>query len=253
MNDCCDVCHGPLPESSDRYACHSCAERLRAMLAELPRQLPLLRSLLRPDGGPAQRGGTGRAHSPMPVRLDVLDLLGPGHVVTLADPDGDQTDGVPIDPLVYGWARYIAQQHPAVSRDRHGTIQVRPCDGPRSRRGTDVAAWCSWLIAYVPYICRQPWAADMLDQLEQLLRQIRDKTGDRPGRTVRDAPCPRCEGFALVSVGGDPYVRCEACSLALAPDEYAEYAAKVLPSLTALAVRLALNGQAETAEHRIPA
>ncbi|TLQ45778.1 hypothetical protein [Streptomyces marianii] len=242
----CSVCHRALDDDTDLTACDACAAGLRAMLTELPRQLPLLAQLLRPGGGPAQRGGTGRAHSPLPVRLDVLDLLGPGQVVPLEDPHGDQSDGIPIAPLVYGWARYIAQQHPSVSRDRHGTIQIRPCDGPASHRGNGIAAWCAWLTAYVPYVCTQPWVAAMHEQLEQLLSQIRSKTGSRPGRTDRDAPCPECACFALVSIHGDPTVRCEACGTALTAAEYAEHAATVLPPLTALAVRIALQ-QAESA------
>lgn len=239
MTPRCAICHALLPDPTDLYACEACGYRLRTMLRELASQMPLLQELLRPGSALPGRGGSGRAHSPMPVRLDVLDLLGPGHIVALEDTHGDQSDGVPITPLLAGWARYIANTHPSVTRDRHGTVRVQPCDTAVPRHGGSVAAWCHWLIAYVPHVVRQEWASDMYGQVEALLRRIQAKTGDRPGRTVRDAPCPGCACFALVSIEGEPLIACEVCNRRLTPEEYREHSAAVLPSLTALAVRIA--------------
>ena len=247
----CAVCHGRMPDATDLYACEACGYRLRCMLRELPKHVPLLEALLRPGSGLPGRGGAGRAHSPMPVRPDVLDLLGPGHVVVLEDPHGDQSAGVPITPLLYGWARYIAYNHPAVGRDRHGTVQVQPCDGAHSRGGT-VAAWCSWLIAYLPYAVTQPWVDEMYRQLEELLDRVRAKTGTRPGRSRKDAPCPACSCFALVETDGEWHIMCEACAHKLTRAEYARHHAAVVPALAAIAVRIALQQQsarAEEAEH----
>jgi hypothetical protein len=242
----CAICHGPLPDFSDAYGCDACAYRLRALLLELPRHMPLLAELLQPGSGLPGRGGVGRAHSPMPVRLDVMDLLGPGHVVVLDDPHGDQSAGVPITPLLYGWARYIAQAHSSVLRDRHGTVRVQPCDGPYSHRGSDAVAWCHWLVAYLPYALTQPWIVDMYHQLEDLIWRVRAKTDRRPQRTTRNAPCPACEAFALVSVEGEPLITCEGCGHKLTPSEYRTHSEAVLPALTALAVRI--HGQAAARE-----
>ena len=235
----CAVCHGRLPEATDLYACEACRYKLRAMLRELPRHIPLLEALLRPGRGLPGRGGAGRAHSPMPVRLDIMDLLGPGHAVVLDDPYGEQSAGVPITPLLYGWARYIAGYHSAVGRDRHGTVQVRPCDGAYSRRGGTAAAWCSWLIAYLPYAVTQPWVEEMYRQLEELLHRVRAKVGATPGRTVKDAPCPDCGTWSLAAVDGEWHIRCEACGCQLSPTEYAAHRAAVMPGLAAMAVRIA--------------
>lgn len=244
----CAVCHGRLPEATDLCACEACGYRLRAMLRELPRHVPLLEALLRPGSSLPGRGGAGRAHSPMPVRLDILDLLGPGHVVVLEDPHGDQSWGVPITPLLYGWARYIAQDHPSVTRDRHGTVYVQRCDGAYSRQAGSVAAWCHWLLAYLPYAATQPWVDEMYRQLEELLNQVRAKTGTKPGRTRKDAPCPTCECFALVAVDGEWHIHCESCGEDLSPAEYDAHRAAVMPALAAIAVRIAA-GQ-ETARRK---
>jgi hypothetical protein len=241
----CTICHCQLPDTAETYACEACTYRLRAMLLELPRQLVLLAALLPPGSSLPGRGGAGRAHSPMPVRLDVMDLLGPGHVVVLADPHGDQSAGVPITPLLYGWARYIAQGYPSVVRDRHGTVRVQPCDGPYSHRGSDAAAWCHWLVAYLPYAVTQSWIGDMYQQVEDLIWRVRGKTDRRPRRITRDAPCPACDGWALVTVEGEPHTVCEGCGHRLTAEEYRAHSEAVLPALTALAVRI--HGQAATA------
>ncbi|MEW2635962.1 hypothetical protein AB0903_31070 [Streptomyces sp. NPDC048389] len=246
MLTCCTVCHDQLPDTAEVYACEACAYRLRAMLLELPGHMPLLAELLQPGSRLPGRGGAGRAHSPMPVRLDVMDLLGPGHIVVLADPHGDQSAGIPITPLLYGWARYIAASCPSVTRDRHGTVRIQPCDGPYSRHGSDAAAWCQWLIAYLPYAVTQSWIGDMYQQIEDLIRRVRDKTDRKPQRTQRSAPCPECSWLKLVSIEGEPHIVCEACGHRLTADEYKAHSAAVLPALTALAIRI--HGQA-AAEH----
>lgn len=243
----CAVCHGQLPELTEAYACEACAYRLRGMLKELPRHLPVLEELLHPGSSLGGRSGVGRAHSPMPVRLDIMDLLGPGHVVVLADPHGEQTGGIPITPLLYGWARYIAYSYPAATRDRHGTVRIEPCSGPYSRRGSDAPSWCAWLITYLPYAVMQPWVQDMYRQLEDLVHRVRAKTDRRPGRTSRSAPCPECTCFSLVSTEGEPLIMCETCGHHLSPEQYKAHAAAVLPALTALAVRI--HGQAVGAGH----
>lgn len=240
MTTRCAVCHGLLPNQSEHLACEACAYRLRSMLVEVPKHVPLLAALLEPgSSGPPSRGSVGRAHSPMPVRLDVMDLLGPGHAIALPDPHGDQTGGVPILPLLHGWARYIADQHPAVTRDRHGTVHIGPCDAPHSSHGTDVTAWSRWLIAYLPYALTQPWIGDMYRQMEDLVWRLRGKTDRRPRKVARSAPCPSCDAFALVSVEGEPHITCEACAASLTSAEYRAHSQAVLPALTALAVRLA--------------
>jgi hypothetical protein len=214
---------------------------MHTWLREIPRHLPLLQDSLPPDTGPAQRGGSGRAHSPLPVRVEVLDLLGPGHVVPLADPHGDQSAGVPIAPLLVGWARYLAAEQRCVRRDEHGTVRIEPCTGPVPRGGSGITAWCSWLGAYLPYAVTRPWAADMYEQLEAVLQRIRRITHTTPRRRSMDAPCPGCSGFALVAVDDEWHISCQACAVRLTPDAYAAHRAQVMPALAAIALRLGVR------------
>lgn len=237
MDTTCDICHRHAP--AGHYLCDACQHRVHAWLLEIPQRLVLLRDMLRPDTGPAQRGGSGRAHSPLPVDVRVLDLLGPGHVVPLEDPHGDQTGGVPLAPLLYGWARYIASQMPSVHRDAHGTVRIQPCTGAWSRRGSDVPAWCAWLQAYLPYVARQSWARPMYDQLEDVVHRIRRITHTQPRTRAMDAPCPGCGAFALQEREDELLIACAACPVRLTPEAYDEHRAQVMPALARVALLLA--------------
>lgn len=247
MSNSCTTCPRTLtPAEADRYACQACTYRLRSWLTELPAELPELRAQLLPAGRPAQGTiGGGSAHSPAPLRLDVLDLLGPGAPV-LDDPHGDQTGGLPITALLYGWARYIAGEHPSVRVDEHGTQRIGPCDSAVSRHGTTAEAWCSWLTAYLPYAVTRPWIRELYRALEDLLYRVRHITQSQIRTLSMRAPCPLCGAFALVARDGEWFIECEACPEVLDREYYAEYEAEVLPQLmrTALTM-LAAQGLAE--------
>ncbi|MFE9886263.1 hypothetical protein [Streptomyces scopuliridis] len=230
MTDC-TICPRTAPDGA--HACHACTRDLRAWYAELPHQLPLLRLALIPEGRPVQGGVGGRSTAPIPLNLSALNLLGPGQPVPPADPYRDTTGPIPIRALVSGWAHYIAYEHPAVSRDRHGTVQVRPCNGARATHGTTVADWCRWLTAYLPYSVTRPWIRDHHTQIADLMRRIRDLTHATPYRRRMAMPCPECGAFGLTSIGGQWGVTCEVCDTHLEPEQYTAYAQTILAAHTA--------------------
>ncbi|MEU0761611.1 hypothetical protein ABZ351_18290 [Streptomyces microflavus] len=238
MNDICLSCFGRLPDDSPRTGCEACEYRLHTWLRELPRHLVLLRDMLRPDTGPAQRGGTGRAHAPLPVRVDVLDLLGPGQPVLLADPHGDQTGGVPMTALLMGWARYLAADFPAVRVDAHGTIHIERCKTPGLRGGADVPGLCRWLGAYLPYAATRPWWDDLYEQIEQMLHRVQRLTHTKPLTRAKDAPCPKCQGWSLVEREDELHISCTLCPARLTPEQYAAHRAQVMPALAALTLNM---------------
>ncbi|WP_335936649.1 hypothetical protein [Streptomyces sp. PTD5-9] len=241
MTTACLICQHTAPD--DRYLCEACTYRLHTWLRTLPRLAALLQVCLRPEIGPAQRGGSGRAHSPLPVDLRVLDLLGPGHAVPVEDPHGDQTGGVPVGALLAGWARYIASEAPAVRRDAHGTVRIDRCTDAWPRAGTGITAWCTWLSGYLPYAATRPWAAEMYTQVEDLVGRIRRITHTTARRTSKDAPCPRCAAFALVEREDELHISCEACGRRLLPDEYLAHRAQVMPALARTALLVAARAE----------
>ena len=240
MDTTCETCHGRMPATLARYLCEACEYQLHTWLRTLPRQAELLRLCLQPATGPAQRGGSGRAHSPLPVDVRVLDLLGPGHPVFLEDPHGDQSGGIPITALLAGWAHHIAGSIPAADRDTYGAVHVdshgRPYAWPQAGRG--IAAWCAWLRTSLPYTVTRPYAADMHGQLQDLIDRIQRITHTTPRRRAMDAPCPDCHAFALVEREDELPVSCEACGHRLTPQQYIAHRDRVMPDLTAMALRM---------------
>ncbi|MEV6477644.1 hypothetical protein [Streptomyces sp. NPDC051657] len=243
MNDTCLSCRGRLPDDSPRTGCEACQYSVHTWLRELPRHLVLLADMLRPDTGPARRGGVGRAHAPLPVRLEVLDLVGPGQPVLLADPHGDQTGGIPMTPLLYGWARYLAADYPSVRTDAHGTVHIERGVSVRVQGGTDVPSLCRWLDAHLPYAATRPWWGALYEQIEQLLDRVRRLTHLKPVRRTMDAPCPRCTAFTLEEREDELHIMCRICPVRLAPEQYAAHRTEVMPALVALALRIAATQQ----------
>lgn len=96
--DRCVVCAGRRPHRG--VVCETDRDRMRVMLAELPRKLAALPAELPPGQAPAgERVSTSRTGSPAGARLDVLTLTGPGS-------DGLSTQAVAamLHPHVRRWS-----------------------------------------------------------------------------------------------------------------------------------------------------
>jgi Zn ribbon nucleic-acid-binding protein len=208
--------------------CHRCTGRLTAQLHELQWQLPHLRACLYPDRSPTT--GTihgGRAHSPLPARADVLNLLGAGsNSATLDDPyseaRGDQDGPIPIDTMLRGWAEMLA-------------AHIRLAPTPWRRPGH---TWVAWHIAYLPWTITAEWAGLFHHELTDVLTRVRAITHTEPQRHLQDAPCPSCQAFGLVDKDWANYIECVACGTLLTHAEYADHARRVLPGLYRTALQL---------------
>lgn len=229
----CSICPRTAPDG--HHACTACAHQLRAMLTELPQQIPLLQDSLQPGRGPTQgrSAPAGIAHAPLPLDLRVLTLLGPGHPQPPTDDDPDAGGIIPIRPMLYGWAHFIASEHPATARDPYGTTDLWPCDGAHPRHGATIPGWCAWLRAYLPHAITRPWIATLHQQLSDLLALIRDLTHAVPHRHPKPVPCPACGAFALIETDGQWGITCDVCHHYLDPQDYADHAAALLEALQA--------------------
>ncbi|MGW4030767.1 hypothetical protein ACWEFL_15845 [Streptomyces sp. NPDC004838] len=226
----CTICtFGTAPDGL--HACHPCLYALRHNLGEIPRLERLLADELAPAGGPGQgRIGAARTGRP-PVRIDVLNLLGPGHDQP-PDAETDATGPIPIRALLVGWAGYIAYTYRTVLREPDGTVlldhrgrpHIRRCTAAHTR-GTGTTAWCQWLTAYLPYTATHPEIiAELHHQIRDLTDLLHRLTGTEPERHHKNAPCPKCGQFTLVRDDGHFHIHCTRCRLRLTPDQYATHA-----------------------------
>ncbi|MDX3629031.1 hypothetical protein PV728_01640 [Streptomyces europaeiscabiei] len=229
MNTCAaPECGRPRDTKSARRLCHRCTDRLTAQLHELQWQLPHLRACLHPDQSPTT--GTihgGRAHSPLPARADVLNLLGAGsNSAVLDDPYGDarhdQDGPIPIDTMLRGWAEMLAKH-------------IRLAPTPWRRPGH---TWVAWHIAYLPWTLTADWAGLFHQELADALTRVRRITHTEPQRHRQDAPCPHCQGISLIDQDWAPYIECELCGTLLTRTEYADYARRILPALYRTALQI---------------
>ncbi|MEU9380016.1 hypothetical protein AB0D38_02950 [Streptomyces sp. NPDC048279] len=228
----CSLCHRDTPEHEHLCLVH--AGELRGWLAEIPGQALLLEEFVTPAGGRATQGrpGGGRAHSPAPVDLRVLTLLGPGRY----DPSGPDDDGqAPLLALLGAWAGHIAYQYPAATRDAYGVQRSQPCEQAWPAGGETITGWCAWLTAYLPYALTLPLAADLYRALGQLVSRLRQLTHAEPRRRPMAGPCPQCEACALVRTDGQDTVTCLLCGHQLGLNAYDTHQAAVLAAHKATA------------------
>ncbi|MFE7517261.1 hypothetical protein ACFU8I_39445 [Streptomyces sp. NPDC057540] len=221
----CLICTHPAEHA--RTACTRCEHRIRSWLGEIPRQAVLLTASLELGTRPAQGfGGAGRAHSPLPVRADVLTLLGPAAPGPVRDTTSDQSDRPPVHAVLHAWADQLAED----------LGHMLPPITPR-------APYADYLARHLGHIVRTGWVALMHDELNDLVRRIRAVTSTEPRRRPMDAPCPACGAFGLGHLDWAAYIDCEACGLLLTPDEYTDHHAVVMPALarTALALLVTQN------------
>ncbi|MGW4852206.1 hypothetical protein ACWEPZ_13375 [Streptomyces sp. NPDC004288] len=208
------------PAEPPRTACASCEHRIRGWLGELPRQVVLLTASLELGTRPAQGfGGAGRAHAPLPVRGDVLTLLGPAAPGPVRDTAGDQGGPQPIHAVLHAWADQLADDL-----------------GHMLPRITPSTRYADYLARHLGHIVRSGWVALIHAELADLIRRVRAITSTEPRRRAMDAPCPSCNAFGLGHLDWATYIDCEACGLLLTPDEYLAHHTAVMGGLARAAL-----------------
>jgi hypothetical protein len=190
------------------------AARLRRQLADLPELYTWAHLSLAPGSGPAGPRVTGATRTPpLPLRLDVLSLLGPGDYVDRATPgtETDQHGPMPAAAVLSAWCQVFSGQ-PC----RHLTTAV------------------DFLLRVHDDACRHALAADYADDIADLHHQLARHAHTRPRRRPMQLPCPRCELLTLVRQDGRD-VECTnpGCRALLEPADYDRRAEQMLDELEA--------------------
>lgn len=210
-------CQGCLPAVADHgLICNHCYERTEDALQEIPNLHALLD--LQPGRGEPAPLGRAEAESRPPVRLDVLNELGPGaqHV---HDEHRDQAGDLPawyhLDRIVEDWASYTGED------DR--------------LPAPTVPELCRWLTAHLDWAARHHPAIDeAIGELLDIRRRLRplvngvdlaEWSGTLPGR------CQRCQRLSLVAEHGQAVCHHDTCRAVWVDESKPEVDAVVLVPL----------------------
>lgn len=223
----------PLPEL--KPVCGPCRSRLAGQL----RDIPILCDELRdpPGAGPANdlvsvalpaaliAGQSsaprvqGSREAPIPIRVDVLDLLGPADERTVHDCYGDQIGHQSAATILDGWCRMFAEER------RESVPTPRPADQSR------------WLLDRLDELFKHPAIDECAKEIGDLWHVLRRACGlTMPKEELcPGVPCRsiECDLKTLVRLPGSEWVECRSCGNLLSETEYQEWCRMVRAPLCA--------------------
>lgn len=172
------------------------ARTLRVQLVEIPDLCALASEDLEPSGGRSTGLPSGTRTPPLPVREDILTLLGPATAADVHDPYGDQTGPPSVASVLSAWCE---------------VIWGNPC--PSIRTAVIILLRCHDQAVTEPYAT--DYAREIKETHRRLLNIARTYT---PPLALR---CPQCHKFTLTTDPGRGYRCCDPdCHATLLPDLY---------------------------------
>ncbi|WP_326755116.1 hypothetical protein OH738_10695 [Streptomyces hirsutus] len=146
--------------------------------------------------------------APVPLRLDVLSILGPSADGVLSGED--QEGPVPVIGILSAWSDLVVEE----TRQR-----------PVSRTVTGLT---EHLLHHAEWALRQEWAADFAQELEALTKTLRRVSGIEPARVLLPVVCPTCDLRTMIREEGSGWAaQCRSCpAVRLSAREYAQLVAQ---------------------------
>jgi hypothetical protein len=196
----CKVCIVRYPDCQPRVsdpalACDACREALVREVVELWELAEELDLTPRAGSGPKV---SGSREAPLPVRLDVLNLVGPGSA-NVRDIHGDQVGEL---PLAVWWAEW------------HGAWGIA----------------LDWQLALAYHEAVDDFARE-LATMARLVRGALGISATKPEYRY-GVPCRNCDVKALWSYPDDNRVACRLCGVVYAMDEYRSWTQEVVSGIT---------------------
>lgn len=220
------ACIGKHPDPVERtigYICFVCFSRIRRQLIELPAVEIWLQAHIAANGAAVEDRVSGSREEQIPLRLDVLDLIGP--TATNSAKPFNPYYSIPDDQLGDpGIASFLRSRSEQVHWD---TGAAWPEDDSTTGFVAYIAAALSWIV-------EQDWIDEFMTELEDIGKRAR---GVAPWaeeiKHEKNGACDKCSKTALVTHVARGRVICEkrlgGCGYDRAQTEY-EFRARHLDS-----------------------
>lgn len=189
--------------------CRPCRNRVRGLLLGLPEAVvQCWMARHRVQRGTSNERVSASKEAPIPLRLDVLNLLGPSADGVLSGED--QEGPVPVVGVLSTWADLVAEH-----------TRQKPVSHT-------VSALTQFLLDHIEWACRQEWVSDFAEELEGLTKTLRRVSGIEPVRVLLPVTCPTCDLRTMVREEGSGWAaECRYCSVVkLSAREYAQLVAE---------------------------
>ncbi|WP_406431576.1 hypothetical protein [Streptomyces sp. NBC_01589] len=209
----CAVCGR---DSNLPRTCRPCRNRIRGVLLALPEAVvQTWMARHRVQRGNSSERVSASKEAPLPLRLDVLSLLGPSGDEVLSGED--QEGPVPVVGILNAWADLVAEQ------TRQSPV------------GHTVSTLTQFLLDHVEWACRQEWVADFAAELKKLLKTLRQVSGIEPVRILLPVACPTCDLRTMLREEGSGWAaECRYCpAVKLSAREYGQLVAAQAQAVSA--------------------
>lgn len=228
------------------WVCNHCWSRLRSLILELPAVANWLHVNQAAGGVGLQDRVSGSSEDPVPLRMDVYDLIGPdsnqpaaatspdvllwedGIVVGVFNAWSEAVearwleilDSTDLDADVHRWQVRVTERGGCDQRGEEAVrASLRYWAGRTSAEGgfvwaswtdrNDLSSLARWLSGHLSFIAGQPWVVEMATELRKL-EHAAHATVPWRAVTMRDQdPCPTCGVRAVVLHVADSILRCE--------------------------------------------
>lgn len=175
-----------------------------------------------PTGSPGRVRVTGTRTAPLPISVELLNLIGPGSA-SVSDPHGDQIGELPprwwLLTVSEDWAEQLGY-----------TLRAR----------TTVAALVRWLSNHLDWACdHHPAVDDFAAELRRQRGILRNAAGLVPAKPepCDGVACPKCDLRALYRAPGSGLIHCGTCPHLMTPQEYDDAVREQAKRLTRSACR----------------
>jgi hypothetical protein len=198
------------PTASSGLLCQRCRSRLSSLLIQLPSLAAWLEENIAATSNPNGPKISGSREDPMPLRPDILDLVGPTssrEISVTLDPNAVEQYGEPsLLDVIGSWCLLVSEE--------------RNDDWPPRN---DLTTLCRWLHSQLDWIVAQLWVDDLLSNLQDTARKAERLAPRDPEHRWLKPPCPSCNRKALVFTRGIG-IACQAkiggCGRTWEDDEY---------------------------------